>query len=519
MADHIYKPKHTTLKTIFRDPLSLVDQTHTVKGWIKQNRSQVDLMFIKLKDGTCAGDLQLIFNKEATKTIQQDGVDVQVSLKEYIEKDAYVGSTLFATGTIIKSPAKGQPIEMVVTDATVFGKITEPLKYMPGMKGVPIDTMRETPHLRFKCDKMDSIFRIRSALMGIVRDFFKDHDAHHLDPNVVTASDCEGAGETFTLTNMLSDGDVTKVPVVKEKSEEDETQTTQIDFSKDFFGKQVGLTVSSQLQLEAICAGMGSVYTMNPSFRAEKSKTKRHLACFTHLEWELPFIELSDLMDFSEELVTYCFKSVLEQCDGDLKELDKSFSKGIIDKLKWFITDRFARITYDEAIDLVWTHKKKIQKKFKELKDIPKWGDDLGSYCERYISEEIYKKPTFVYNYPRELKSFYMKQNAPYEVTLYDGSKQTRHTVQGCDLLIPGLGELIGSSIREENYQTLLTEMERRKMAVGPLQWYVDLRKDASTPTGGAGLGFDRLVSVCALMDGNIRDVTPFPVAYQECKY
>ncbi len=319
------------------------------------------------------------------------------------------------------------------------------------------------------------------------------------------------------MTKLLGDK-LERIPVIAIERKEGETTAFNVDYSKDFFGKKSYLTVSSQLQLEAMCAGMGAVYTTNPSFRAEKSKTKRHLACFTHLEWELPFIELKDLMDFSEDLVTYCFKNVLKESADDLGKLNKYTSKGIIDKLNSFVRKRFNRISYTEAIEVICKHTKKIRKMFPQLEFIPKWGDDLGSYCEKFLCE-YFEGPTFVYNYPRQLKSFYMKQNPTSRCP--DGSSCSidMTTVQGCDLLIPGLGELIGSAIREDDYNTLVEEMHRRKMNITPLQWYVDLRRNATFPHGGAGLGFDRLVNVCTLMDGNIRDVVPFPVAYQECMY
>jgi asparaginyl-tRNA synthetase len=281
-------------------------------------------------------------------------------------------------------------------------------------------------------------------------------------------------------------------------------------FKDDFFGKQAFLTVSSQLQLEALCAGLSRVYTLNPSFRAERSRTKRHLGCFTHLEWEIAFIDIKDLMNFSESLIKYVIGKTLKDCSGEYEELNKFISKGIIDKLNGFINCNFERITYDKAIELVENNKKQILKKFKELKfsELPKWGDDLGSYCERYICEEIYKKPTFIYNYPKDLKSFYMKID-----------ENDSRTVNAVDLVIPYLGELIGSSIRENSYEKLVEQMEQLGMDKSKLEWYLELRKNGSAPTGGAGLGFDRLVNVCTLMDGNIRDVVPFPVSYQECDY
>jgi asparaginyl-tRNA synthetase len=316
--------------------------------------------------------------------------------------------------------------------------------------------------------------------------------ANHLNPNIVTTSDCEGAGETFTITNMLHK--TNDVPILKDSN--------QIDYTKDFFEKHAFLTVSSQLQLELLCAGLSKVWTSNKSFRSEKSRTSRHLAEFEHIEWEFAWTNLNDLMDISEHYTQYCFLRILGNHIDDLEELNKFTSKGIIDKLKSFCSKKYIRITYDDAIQILIDNEKQISGKF----NIPKWGDDLGSDSEKYISEVIYNHPVFVYNYPKELKSFYMKQNT-------DG-----RSVQGCDLLVPGLGELIGSSVREHDYDKLMKVVEERKMDIGPIKWYIDLRKNGSTPTAGAGLGFDRLVRICTGID-NIRDAVCFPVAYGECKF
>lgn len=344
------------------------------------------------------------------------------------------------------------------------------------------------------------IYRIRSKLLEIIQEFFSNHKFYHLDPNVITSTDCEGAGETFKIT-----------PTHQQIIEKDGKKEEQL-----FFGKDVYLTVSSQLQLEALCSGMAKVYTMNPSFRAERSKTSRHLCLFTHLEWEIAFIDLKDLMDFSEDLVSTIFNKILKECSDELFFLDNTISKGIINKLRGFVSGDFARITYTEAIDIIQRDKHKISNKFKKEKfQIPNWGDDLGSYCERYICEDIFGKPTFVHGYPLKLKSFYMK---PQQIIVNE-QDINKQTCDSCDLLIPGTGELIGSSIRQDDYEQLMKEINSRNMDITPLQWYIDLRKNSSFPHGGAGLGFDRLVTICCFIDGNIRDSVPFPVAFGECEY
>lgn len=456
-----------------------------ISGWVRDFRLQSENAFISLHDGSTADILQIVCSKSTV-----DNFDTLENVR---------GACIEVSGTVIKSPAKGQLIEILAKKVNVLGGV-EDKKSILLVKNVPIDTLRGYQHLRPRFRTFGYIYKIRSTLLKNIHTFFHANNFYNIDPNIITTSDCEGAGEVFTITTLDANtlNNVTNTGPILDA------------YKNDFFEKQAFLTVSSQLQLEALASGLSRVYTLNPSFRAEKSKTKRHLACFTHLEWEIAFIDINDLMNFSEGLIKYVIGKTLKDCSGEYTELDKFVSKGIIEKLSGFINSEFQRISYDEALALIHEHKKQILKKFsKELtiKDIPNWGDDLGSYCERYISEDIYKKPTFVYNYPRELKSFYMKINT-------DGK-----TVQGVDLLIPGLGELIGSSIREENYEKICNEMDRRGMDKSKLDWFVDLRRNSTFEHGGAGLGFDRLVNMCTLMDGNIRDVVPFPVAFQECDY
>ena len=453
------------------------------KCWVRDFRFQNDIGFLTVYDGSVSHNLQIICNKE--------------NLENFDEITNIRGACIEVFGNVIKSPAKGQEIELVATKIIIIGDLNDK-KSILLVKNVNIDTLRNYQHLRSRFKTFSYIYKIRSTLLKNIHNFFHMNNFYNLDPNIITTSDCEGAGEAFQITTL----DYNEL-INKDKKEED-------IYKNDFFEKQAFLTVSSQLQLEALCAGLSRVYTLNPSFRAEKSNTKRHLACFTHLEWEIAFINLEQLMDFSENLIKYVIKQTLEDCSLEYIELDKFASKGIIDKLKGFIETDFERISYYTAINLIKEHEKNILKKYSKeitIKDIPEWGDDLGSYCEKYISEVIYNKPTFVYNYPKDLKSFYMKIN--------DDNK----TVQGCDLLIPGLGELIGSSIREEDFNKLTNEMSRRGMSTDKLNWYLNIRHNSTFPHGGAGLGFDRLVNICTLINGNIRDVVPFPVAYQECNY
>lgn len=483
-----------------------------VSGWVREFRSQTENAFISLTDGSTSEILQVF----ASKSVVPD----------FDNLENIRGACIEVLGKVVKSPAKGQLIELVASNIKIIGEVQDKKSILLS-KTVNLDTLRGFQHLRSRFRSYNYIYKIRSTLLKNIHDFFHLNNFYNLDPNIITTSDCEGAGEVFTITSM--DLNETRSKIIEQTKKMYDTKdilqdTTDILqdakeqeiltdnlFKDDFFNKQAFLTVSSQLQLEALCAGLSRVYTLNPSFRAEKSKTKRHLGCFTHLEGEIAFIDINDLMNFSESLIKYVIGKTLKDCENEYKELDKFISKGIINKLNGFISCDFERITYTKAIELVEEHKKQILKKFNKegmtIKDIPKWGDDLGSFCERYITEEIYKKPTFIYKYPKDLKSFYMKQSL-------DDDK----CVDAVDLLFD-LGELIGSSIREENYEKLVDAMNKRSMDKSKLEWYLELRKNSTFPHGGFGLGFDRLVNICTLMNGNIRDVVPFPVSYQECDY
>jgi asparaginyl-tRNA synthetase len=469
-----YKDSYVTLKNLYENYNNYLDKIITCKGWVQSFRKQSNNIFIQLYDGTHSLNLQILFKED-------NDID-----------NIYSGMTIEVEGKIVLSPKSEQIFEMLGQKLIVIGYLEDPSTYLPCVKGIKIENLRNHCHLRCKFQSMRAIFRIRGSIISAIHYFFKLNQFIQLDPNIITTSDCEGAGEVFTLTTQFNN--------LKDK-------LLNVDFSKDFFEKQAYLTVSSQLQLEALCSGMNKVYTMNPSFRAEPSLTNRHVACFTHVEWELAFINLEQLLDFNEDIITYVIAYVLDNNYNDLEILDKFVSKGIIDKLKNTISDSFIRITYTEALNLLNKHIDSLKNKYKKF-TMPEWGDDLGSNCERYLCDIIYKKPVIVYNYPKILKSFYMKQND-------DNPK----TVQSCDLLLPGIGEAIGSSIREDEYDKLITEMNNKNMNLEPLKWYLDIRKNATFPHGGAGLGMDRLIAYCTFIEGSIRDIIPFPVAYKLCDY
>lgn len=467
-----------------------------ISGWVRDFRSQTTNAFVSVYDGSTSETFQLVCSQDVTI--------------DFIKLENLRGCTIRAKGLVIKSPSSGQMVEMLCKEINVIGALEDKNSIIQA-KSIELETLRRHQHLRSRFRSYGHIYKIRSTLLKNVHNFFHANKFYNLDPNIITTSDCEGAGEVFTISTLnIND-------VVKKVNEQNlnlnlniKKSDTKNFYSEDFFQKQAYLTVSSQLQLEALTAGLSRVYTLNPSFRAEKSRTKRHLGCFTHLEWEIAFINIDQLMDFSESLVKYLISHTLTECVKEYEELNKFVSKGIINKLRNVIAKPFERITYDKAIELILNNKQQILQIYKkEIKesDIPVWGDDLGSFCEKFICEYIYSKPVLVYNYPLGIKSFYMKVNE-------DGI-----TCQSSDCLMPFLGELIGSSIREDSHEKLINRMNSKSMDKSVLQWYIDLRKNSTFAHGGAGLGFDRLVNFCCLMDGNIRDVVPFPVSFEECEY
>ncbi len=483
---NIFTEYYNAIKVIEPESYSKIWE---ISAWVRDFRSQSEHAFISLTDGSTSQILQVFCEK--------------ANLANFDTLDNLRGATVRVRGLVKKSPAKGQDIEMVCQSIEPIGLVIDKNSIILA-KTVQLETLRGHQHLRSRFRSFGYIYKIRSQLLKHIHEFFHLQNFYNLDPNIITTSDCEGAGEVFTITTHNVNDIAKSVEtncharfVEQDKKVLATGSLTKSDlYANDFFGKQAFLTVSSQLQLEALCAGLSRVYTLNPSFRAEKSKTKRHLACFSHLEWEIAFIDINQLMDFSEAIIKSVIGKTLKSCELEYTELNKFISKGIIDKLNNVIAEPFERISYDKAIELVELHKKDILKKFSKeinVKDIPVWGDDLGSYCERYICEELYHKPVFIYNYPKDLKSFYMKQND-------DG-----RTCQAVDLVVNGIGEMIGSSIREDSYEKLIQRMDEKSMDKSKLEYYVSLRKNSSTPTGGAGLGFDRLVNFCSLMDGKFK--------------
>jgi asparaginyl-tRNA synthetase len=512
-----FKRGYTRIADLYDTGLSEVDKEHTLKGHIRYIRKGNGPLFVRLYDGTCrivSDTFQLVFADD-----KKD--DLAISL--------VIGDTISVTGKIVKSVAKEQPIEMLVDKLEIIGKIEKPETYFAGAKTMPLVSMRteENIHLRPRFAWSQAIYRIRDTVTFAFHEYMHKHGTLHLDPNIITKSDCEGGGEAFLVSSLsgLKDGLISKIPrkkIIKTIAKEDGSiveeshDIDEIDWSHDFFSSQCWLTVSSQLQLEALCHALGAVYTTNASFRAEESTTNRHLASFLHGEFEYPFIDMNQLMDILEDIVKYLLTAVIVSNEIDLKIIEKCSGEiEMLEYLKQVVSQDFKRISYDDAITICSKDIKEIRKKFKKEKvELVKWGQDLGSYYERYLSEDVYKKPVFIHSYPAELKSFYMKKQKPYEYVNPDGGITIRNTVMAIDLL-SSVGEISGSSIRTDDYNELLKVMQDRKMDIDKYKWYLDLRKTGSTPTGGAGLGIERIIQwICRC---SIHDVSIFPVSYKKC--
>lgn len=452
-----------------------------ISGWIKSYRNQQDICFFSLNDGSSVQNIQVIFDNNNIFDISND---INSKLQ-----NLSIGASIEIQGLLVKPPVNSyELVEVYLTDILYIGEIRDKQNYIISKGRVKPEVMRKYQHIRCKTNYFSNLMKIRSMASFSLHQFFQNNNFYHLDPNVITTSDCEGAGEVFQVI----------APTDKCKGGKE-----------DFFNKNAYLTVSSQLQLEAICSGLGRCYTTNTSFRAEKSDTCRHLASFTHIEYELSFCDLNELLDISEKMIKYIIENCLNNCHQEYEFINKFYSKNIINRLKTYIEKPFIRITYDEAlkISIKAINEKKL---IIEKKDIPQWGDDLGAICERYLAEFYFKLPVMVYNYPKKLKSFYMKTD-----------KNNSEIVNCMDLLVPCIGELIGSSVREDNYDIILNNMKIKNIDKKPLEWYLDLRKNGTWRHAGGGLGFERLIGLLTMDSSNfnVRECNPFPVCYGECEY
>ena len=433
-----------------------------VKGWVRTRRDAKDFSFIELNDGSSLKNIQIIANN---------------NLSNYEEvKKITTGSSLAVTGALVESKGGNQKYEIVAGEIEIYS--LAPDDFPLQKKKHTDEYLRTIAHLRPRTNKYGAAFRVRSELSFAIHKFFNDRGFRYVHTPIITGSDCEGAGEMFQVTTL----DLNNVPKLPDGS---------VDYSKDFFGKAAHLTVSGQLNGEMYALGLGDIYTFGPTFRAENSNTTRHAAEFWMIEPEMAFADIYDDMDLAEDMVRTCVKHVMDKCPDDLALFDKFVEPGLIAKLQNIVDNGFARITYAEAIDIM----KKSGHKFEYE---PEFGIDMQTEHERYLAETHFKRPVIVRDYPKEIKAFYMRLND-------DG-----RTVAAMDVVVPGIGEMIGGSQREERYDVLVQKIKEMGMKVEDYAWYLDSRKYGSVPHAGFGLGFERMMMLVTGI-GNIRDVIPFP--------
>lgn len=455
---------------------SLVGQKVTVCGWVKTAReaNKGALWFVELNDGSCCANMQVVIDSDA-KGFQS------------LKGQCATGAALKCVGQVVESPGGKQAVELLVKEADhevfLFGGV-DAKDYPLSKKSHSMEFLRSIAHLRPRSNFIGCVARVRAALAQATHEFFRSRGFLYVHTPLITAADCEGAGEMFQVTTLL--GEAEKHGLQKDKD-------GKIDYSKEFFGKPTFLTVSGQLSVENYCCALSNVYTFGPTFRAENSHTSRHLAEFWMIEPELAFADIYDDMDCAEEYLKYCVRYAMEHNLEDLEFFDKQAESGLIARLKNLLAEPFARVTYTEAIDILQRESPKAN----FLVPV-EWGMDLGSEHERYLSEKVKQKPTIVYNYPKGIKAFYMRLN------------EDEKTVAAMDVLAPGIGEVIGGSQREERLEVLDRRITEMGLEPKDYWWYRDLRRFGSVPHAGFGLGFERLIMLTTGVE-NIRDVIPYP--------
>ena len=461
-------------------------QEVTLKGWVRTFRSN---RFIALNDGSTIHNIQCVVDFENTK--------------EETLKRITTGASVWVTGTLVESQGKGQTVEIQVSTLEILGD-SNPDEYPIQPKKHSLEFLRENAHLRVRTNTFSAVMRVRSKLSFAVHKYFQENGFHYVNTPIITGSDAEGAGEMFSVSNF----ETNKAPLKEDGS---------VDFKQDFFGKETNLTVSGQLEAEAYAMALGKVYTFGPTFRAENSNTTRHLAEFWMIEPEVAFMDLDGNMDLAEDFIKYVITYILEKCEADLAFLDQRLTQeekskpqaersemSLLEKLKFVVENNFIRVSYTEAIDILRNSKPNKKKKFKY--PIHEWGADLQSEHERFLVEKHFKCPVILFDYPANIKAFYMRLN--------DDGK----TVRAMDVLFPGIGEIVGGSQREERYDVLVNKMKTLGIEEKELWWYLDLRKFGTAVHSGFGLGFERLVQFTTGMN-NIRDVIPFPRTPQNASF
>ena len=459
----------TNIREIFRNKDKFADKEVTIGGWVRSNRNSKNFGFIVVNDGTFFEPIQVVYG---------NGLD------NYDEVGKInVGAAIIVRGTLVLTPDAKQPFEIQAVYVTVEGASTP--DYPLQKKRHTFEYLRTISHLRPRTNTFEAVFRVRSLCAYAIHKFFQERDFVYVHTPLITGSDCEGAGEMFQVTTL----DLNNLPM---------TEDGKVDFSKDFFSKPTNLTVSGQLNGETYAMAFKNIYTFGPTFRAENSNTTRHAAEFWMIEPEIAFADLEDDMMLAESMLKYVINYVLENAPEEMACFNNFVDKGLLDRLRNVVENDFARVTYTEAIDILSKHNDKFDYKVS-------WGCDLQTEHERYLTEQIYKRPVFVTDYPKEIKAFYMKLN--------DDGK----TVAAVDCLVPGIGEIIGGSQREDDYDKLLARINELGLSEDDYKFYLDLRKYGSARHAGFGLGFERCVMYLTGM-GNIRDVIPFPRTVNNCE-
>lgn len=453
--------KRTKISDIF-DPV-LVGSEVCVKGWVRTRRGNKYVQFVALNDGSTIKNIQIVFDMN--------------DFSDETLKPVTTGASICVEGLLVESMGKGQSVEIQAKNLTVYGT-ADPDTYPLQKKGHTLEFLREKAHLRPRTNTFGAVLRVRSALAFAIHKFFQERGFYYLNTPLITASDCEGAGAMFQVTTL---------PLNNLPKNEDGS----VDYTKDFFGKPTALTVSGQLEGELGATALGAIYTFGPTFRAENSNTPRHLSEFWMIEPEMAFYDITDNMELAEAFVKYCISYALDNCADDIAFLAEHFDPQLPERLRSVIDCDFVRLTYTEGVEIL----KASGHKFEFPVD---WGTDLQSEHERYLVEEHFKRPVILTDYPKDIKAFYMKQND-------DG-----RTVRAMDVLFPKIGEIIGGSEREENYDKLLARIEELNIPMKDMWWYLDTRRFGTVPHSGFGLGFERLVLFVTGMT-NIRDVIPFP--------
>ena len=451
------------IRELFRNSEKYADQEITVRGWVRTNRGSNKFGFIELNDGSFFKSIQVVYEAEFIDNFN-------------VIAKAPIAAALNVTGTFVLTPGAKQPFEIKAKSVEIEAD-SDP-DYPLQKKRHSMEFLREIAHLRPRSNTFSAVFRVRSVTAYALHKFFQERNFVYAHTPIITASDAEGAGEMFQVTTL----DVNDPPRCEDGS---------IDYSQDFFGKHTGLTVSGQLEGEIFAMAFRNIYTFGPTFRAENSYTARHASEFWMVEPEMAFCDLEGNMEVAEDMIKYVIKYVLENCPEEMEFFNKFVDKGLLDRLDNIVNSDFARITYTEAVDI-------LQKSGEDFQYPVEWGIDLQTEHERYITEKVYKKPVFVTDYPKDIKAFYMRLN--------DDNK----TVAACDLLVPGVGEIIGGSQREERYDVLKARIEEMGMTEEDYWWYMELRKYGGVKHSGYGLGFERIIMYMTGMS-NIRDVIPFP--------